>query len=146
MDMSSPNVMLLQQSVSTIQASIMQLHGKMDTLLAGGVGAGSSSSSTAGMSPQMIQMQQQMLQMQMMMNGGKTLSLPGGAPHPIRMKGDEIITIIASMVEEYDKKAGAGGDGLKEQIGKLQEKLETMQVLYDIFIYYVHIFVNERIC
>ena len=129
--------MLLQQSVSTIQASIMQLHGKVDSLVAGGVAAGAASS-TAGMSPQMIQMQQQMMQMQMMINGGgKTLTLPGGAPHPIRIKGDEIITILASMVDEYDKKAGAGGDSLKDQIEKLQEKLETLQVLYTIIIEWI---------
>jgi hypothetical protein len=78
-----------------------------------------------------MQMQQQMMMLQQQIT--RSGSGPGfntAVDNPLRPKGEEIVTILQSMMEEYDrKKSGSGmSDAANEKLAKLEEKLETLQV------------------
>ena len=145
--MSSQHIIQLQQNLVNIQNSVMQLHGKVDGL---GMQLTTSSSMQMGMNPmglntnnmqmgmQMgISPMQQQMQMQLMqqllypqyMSG---LPKPSTGPRgtPIRVKSEELISTIESIVNDYEacinENSGAGKDA-KETIVKLEEKVENLQ-------------------
>jgi hypothetical protein len=124
---SSQSIIMLQQSLSSVQTSVIQLHGKMDSLLAvsgGGAGGGNS---------QLMQMQQQMMMLQQqIVRSGSGPGFNTAADNPLKPKGEEIVAILQSMMEEYDRKKSAGGvsDAANEKLAKLEEKLEALQVFF----------------
>ena len=51
-----------------------------------------------------------------------------GGVGSMKGRGDEVIAMIASMVEEFDHKCTSGEDSARqEQVAKLQDKLEAIQ-------------------
>jgi len=139
----------LQQQMLNIQNSIMQLHGKVDGL---GMQLTTSSSMQMGINPMglnsnnmgmgmgmsmgMTPMQQQM-QMQLMQQQMNQQFMSSGLPKPsttsrapIRIKSEELISTIESIVNDYEtcinENSGAGKDA-KETISKLEEKVENLQ-------------------
>jgi hypothetical protein len=127
----------------------MQLHGKVDTILSG-TGQSALVPGSSGMSPQMLQMQQQMQWLQQQLGGKGSFASVGSANNPLRPKAEEVMSIMSSMIEEYEKKAGAGSDGAKEQLAKLQERLETLQVCarvcVDLYVRFYIYFIYMILC
>jgi len=145
--MSSQHIIQLQQNLVNIQNSVMQLHGKVDGL---GMQLTTSSSMQMGMnpmglntnnmqmgmqmgmSPMQQQMQMQLMQQQLNQQYMSGLPKPSTGPRgtPIRIKSEELISTIESIVNDYEacinENSGAGKDA-KETIVKLEEKVENLQ-------------------
>ena len=120
----------------------LQLHGKVDQV---GVQVGSpagmslaamgAAGGLAGMGGgNSLQLQQLLLQQQMGLAGfggglGGLGGLGGGSG--LRLRGDEIVSSVRAMVEEYEKavrETSSGGSGHKETVTKLEERVELLQV------------------
>lgn len=145
--MPNQHIMQLQQNLVNVQNSIMQLHGKVDGL---GMQLATSSSMQMGMNPMGLnasnmqmgmqmgmnpmqqQMQMQLMQQQLNQQYMSGLPKPSSAPRgtPIRIKSEELISTIESIVNDYEacinENSGAGKDA-KETIVKLEEKVENLQ-------------------
>ena len=105
------NNTIVQQTVSNIQSGVMQLNSKVDALM-----------SMQGINPQMMGY----------MGNGMGSGFRGNNPSVGSMKGrgEEVIAMITSMVEEFDKKANSTSQddsAFKGQIEKLEAKVETLQ-------------------